>query len=223
MSEVSPGLPHPTRRQLIVGLTAAVALLQVGGATVDADADEAAPLDPLTRDTLEAFADTVIPGEKRSADDKVIAGAAAGPGAVQAGAITVLTLPQLPLTPLLPALAALINTRATTYAATHLVKLDPVLPPMVGLPFEHRIALLKELLAPGVANKLFTLVGAIASLAFDTAGHLHTPQAAGTHPGLVWLRFPRPDDDGLWRYPKSSYARVLARRHPQTTPSGSPA
>ena len=43
--------------------------------------------------TLEAFADTFVPGEKRSPDDVAIAGAAAGPGAVEAGALELLEMP----------------------------------------------------------------------------------------------------------------------------------
>lgn len=37
--------------------------------------------------TLEAFADTIVPGEKRSPDDQAIAGAVTGGGAVVAGAV----------------------------------------------------------------------------------------------------------------------------------------
>ena len=43
--------------------------------------------------TLEAFADTFVPGERRFPDDIAIAGAAAGPGAVAAGAIELLHSP----------------------------------------------------------------------------------------------------------------------------------
>jgi len=43
--------------------------------------------------TLEAFADTIVPGEKRSPDDHAIAGAASGPGAVGAGALELLRTP----------------------------------------------------------------------------------------------------------------------------------
>jgi hypothetical protein len=218
-----PGV-NPTRRQLLIGLTAAVALLRTGAvAPAQASAAPTPSLDPLTRDTLEAFADTIIPGEKRTPADLVVAGAAAGPGAVQAGAINVLTLPELPLAPLLPALAALLNVSATTYAATNLVLVNPLLPPFVALPFRHRTALAKELLGPGLDDKLWTLLAAIASLSFDTAAHLHTASAAKSHPGLRFQRFPRPDADGLWWYRSFSYGRKLARRHPATTRTGNPA
>ena len=215
-----PG-PAVTRRQLLIGLSAALVLLQAGTAVPPAEA--ASSPGPLTRDTLEAFADTIVPGQKRFPGDQVVAGAAPGPGAVQAGAIAVLTMPELPLGPLLPGLAAGLNAAATAYAAAHLLLLDPALPPFVALPFRHRTALAAQLLGPGAGDRLWTLLAAIASLAFDTAASLHTADAAGHHPGLVYLRFPLPGADGFWRFPEFSYRRDLAKPHPGTTPSGSPA
>lgn len=219
-----PGLTI-SRRQLLLGLTAAAVLLQAGALPPPAEAAAAAQAgtDPLTRDTLDAFADTIVPGAKRFPGDRVVAGAAPGPGAVQAGALAVLTMPELPLAPLLPGLAAGLNVAAASYAATHLLLLDPVLPPFVALPFRHRTALAQQLLGPGVADRLWALLAALSSLAFDTAANLHTAQAAGHHPGLVFLRFPLPGADGFWRFPDFSYRRALATPHPGTTLSGSPA
>jgi hypothetical protein len=213
---------RPSRRQVLLGLTASWVALRTGVVAVPAAAASPDGLDAVTRATLEAFADTVIPGEKRFPDDRAVAGAAPGPGAVQAGAIAVLTLPELPMRPLLPALALLVNAEATAYAATHVVRLDLRDPPFVALPFRHRTALAGQLLGPGIQDKLFTLLAAIASLAFDTAAHLHTAAVAGTHPGLVFQRFPLPDPDGRWRHPDFSYGRPLARPHPGTTATGSP-
>jgi hypothetical protein len=212
---------NPTRRQLLAGLTAALALLQSGAIAPPAVA--AQTLDPITNDTLEAFADTIVPGEKRSSGDDAIAGAASGPGAVQAGAIALLTLPELPLCALLPGLAAALNTAAIGYAAEHLLLVDPTLPTFVALPFAHRTALAKQLLVPAIVNKPWTLLAAVSSFAFDTAAHLHTVNAVGTHPGLVFERFPPPDADGFWRFPTASYGRVLATSSPRTTSTGSPA
>jgi hypothetical protein len=45
---------------------------------------------PSLTQTLEAFADTLIPGEKRFPADRAIAGVVSGAGAVQAGAIEML-------------------------------------------------------------------------------------------------------------------------------------
>ena len=67
--------------------------------------------------TLEAWSDTMVPGEKRSAGDRAIAGATAGPGAVQAGAVDMMRFGPVGLAPALPALAAGMNAEAIRYAA----------------------------------------------------------------------------------------------------------
>jgi hypothetical protein len=62
------------------------------------------------------------------------------------------------------------------------------------------------------------------NMAFDTGAHLHTLDAiAAGHPVVTVMGVNRPDADGLWRFPEFSYRRRLARPHPDTTPSGSPA
>src|SRR5439155_14831602 len=93
------------------------------------------PPDPLTTPTLEAFADTLIPGEKRSPLDRAIAGAVTGPGAVQAGALDLMNFPAAGTGPALPALAAGLNAHATQFAAQHAIVLDPTVPPFVSLDF----------------------------------------------------------------------------------------
>ena len=75
------------------------------------------PDDPTIVPTLEAFADTLIPGEKRSSDDRAIAGAAAGPGAVQAGALDLMNFPPVGVAPALPGFAAGLNAHAVQYVA----------------------------------------------------------------------------------------------------------
>lgn len=213
-----------SRRKLLqIASAAALALPLTQLRSPVAAAAPALP-DPVTQ-TLEAWSDTMIPGAKRSPTDRAIAGAAAGPGAVQAGAVALMNFPAVGLAPALPALAAGLNAEATTYAASHGVVLDPTVPPFVALPFQHRTALALHLLELGHPDQLawYGLAG-VAFLAFHTAGHLDTVTAVRTgHPGLAWIDFPQPDPDGLWRYPVFSYRRVLARSHPRTTPSGSPA
>ncbi|MFD9124896.1 DUF5987 family protein [Kitasatospora sp. NPDC059571] len=175
--------------------------------------------------TLEAFGDTLIPGERRYPGDLAIAGVVTGPGAVQAGLLQVLTSPQLPLGPWLPEIAALLDARALARAATHLILLPPGWPPFVGLPFGHRTDLVRGLFRPDEPDRpIWQTMALLVGLAFDTAAHLDTPAAiAAGHPGLAWLGFPAPDADGLWRFPDHSYGRALAALHPRTTPSGSPA
>ncbi|MBQ0986306.1 regulator [Streptomyces sp. F63] len=175
---------------------------------------------------MEAFADTMVPGEKRHSGDRAIAGAAAGPGAVQAGTVELLCLPELGLAPLLPVLAELLDTQAVTYALARGRVLLPVLgSAFAGLGFRDRTALAAKLLKPGaVDQKLWVLLALFSSLAFDTAAHLHTTDAlAQRHPGLTWAAFPPPDADGLWRFPEFGYGRELARTHPRTTSGGHPA
>lgn len=175
--------------------------------------------------TLEAFADTILPGEKRSPDDVAIAGAAAGPGAVTAGALDLLAWSATGVTEALPDLVKSLNAHATAHAAQAVLTLDASLPAFTALPFEHRTALVRSLTTPGHPEKaLWVLLALFSYMAFDAAAHLHTARAVNdSHPGLAMLRITKPDADGLWRFGANSYRRPLADLHPDTTPSGSPA
>ncbi|MFG2475766.1 DUF5987 family protein [Streptomyces fagopyri] len=216
----------PDRRTLLKALVATLAGLSVGGLdSAAAAAAESVASESWTTQTLEAFADTLIPGERRSPGDVVIAGAVTGPGAVQAGVVTLLHSPELPVAPLLPAIAALLDARAVAYAALRLIWLSPSRPPFVGLSFSDRTALVGGLFDPDDLDRpIWQVMSLLVGLAFDTAGQLDTVEALGQgHPGLTWLGFPEPDPDGLWRFPDFSYGRPLAALHPNTTASGSPA
>lgn len=174
--------------------------------------------------TLEAFADTLIPGAKRYDGDHAVAGVVRGPGAVHAGAVELMWFPEAAIGPALPALAAALDLRASAYAGQHQLALDPTLPPLVALSFADRTRLLLVLLDPSAQDYLaWWALAAMPFLAFHTAGHLHTADAVRHgHPGLRWIGFPRPDSDGLWRFPHFSYRRRLARSHPRTTSNGNP-
>ncbi|WP_020670846.1 DUF5987 family protein [Amycolatopsis nigrescens] len=175
--------------------------------------------------TLEAFADTIIPGEKRWQGDRAIAGAAAGPGAVVAGALDLLHTPATGVTAGLPYLAQSLDEHARAYAGELGLELDDAVPPFVALAFEHRTALVGRLTTPGHPEKDgWVGLALFCNMAFDSAAHLHTADAiAAGHPGLLAMGWRAPDADGLWRFPDYSYRRVLADVHPDTTPSGSPA
>jgi hypothetical protein len=181
------------------------------------------PGDPLIVPTLEAFADTLITGEKRSPLDRAIAGAVSGPGAVEAGALDLMNGPTAGVAPLLPALAVALNARATAFAALEGILLDPTVPPLVALDFEQRTALLVQLLDGTDPDQiLWFALAALVFLATHTAAHLDTAAAlAAGHPGLVGIGFPAPNPDGLWRFPTASYRRVLAPKHPRSK-KGSP-
>ncbi|GAA3037056.1 DUF5987 family protein [Streptosporangium longisporum] len=175
--------------------------------------------------TLEAFADTLIPGEKRSPDDRAIAGAAAGGGAVAAGAIELLEWPATGVSDALDDFTRDLNAHARAYAAEHDLELDASVPPFVALSFDHRTALVERLTAADHPEReLWVLLAIFSYMAFDSAAHLHTRDAlAAGHPGLTAMGLLPPDPDGLWRFPENSYGRALASPHPATTASGSPA
>ena len=91
--------------------------------------------------TLEAFADTVIPGAKRFPGDRAIAGVAEGDGAVAAGALELLATDAGGLALALDGLADALNGHARAYAAERRLAPDDTVPPFVALSFEHRTAL----------------------------------------------------------------------------------
>lgn len=175
--------------------------------------------------TLEAFADTIVPGEKRHHDDHAIAGASEGAGAVAAGALELLHTPATGVTAGLEFLVPALNDHARTRASECGLSLAPDLPAFVALPFTHRTALVSELTAPGHPEKDgWVALALFCNMAFDSAAHMHTTEAiAAGHPGLRAMGFFDPDTDGLWRFPHYSYRRKLADVRPDTTPSGSPA
>lgn len=217
-------MTEPDRRSILKGITATLAALAVGE-SVTPSAAAAGVSESWTTQTLGAFADTLIPGERRFAGDVVVAGAVTGPGAVQAGVVDLLNSPELPVAPLLPAIATLLDARAVAYAALRLILLPLTRPPFVGLSFSDRTALVGGLFGPDDPDRpIWQVLSLLVGLAFDTAGQQDTVQAlAQGHPGLEWLRFPGPNPDGLWRFPDFSYGRPLAVLHPDTTASGSPA
>lgn len=175
--------------------------------------------------TIEAFADTILPGEKRSPEDRAVAGAAVGAGAVAAGAVELLEQPGGGLAEALDSLAYSLNEHAVQYAGEHGLTLDSDVPAFVALPFDHRTSVVQLLTAPDHPEKqMWVSLAVFCTMAFDSAAHLRTVDAlAAGHPGLVTIGYFRPEDDGLWRFPRFSYGRQLATVHPNTTSTGSPA
>jgi hypothetical protein len=175
--------------------------------------------------TIEAFADTIIPGEKRSPDDRAVAGVSAGGGAVASGAVELLEQPGGGLADVLDSLATTLNEHAADYAATQGIALDAEVPPFVSLSFAQRTELVTRLTMPGHPEQaMWVGLALFSNMAFDSAAHLHTVDAlAAGHPGLHAIGFMAPEADGMWRFPRFSYGRQLARLHPATTASGSPA
>lgn len=180
--------------------------------------------DPDRRLVLEAFADTIVPGAKRSPEDRAIAGVVDDPGAVEAGAVTLLEDPAGGLAPALEAAVLELNEYATEYAHEHDLTLDADVPPFVALPFADRTAVVASLCAPDHPEKqMWVGLALFSNMAYDSAPHLSTTEALSTgHPGLLGMGFARPQEDGLWRFPHFSYGRQLADLHPNTTSTGSP-
>ena len=175
--------------------------------------------------TLEAFADTILPGAKRATDDAAVAGHSPGAGSVEAGALELLRNPATGITSGLAEFVELLNGHAERHAELHGLTLTGAQPPFVQLPFEQRSALVRALTSPGHPEKEFWVMLALfCNMAYDSAAHLSTPAAiAAGHPGLRAMGFAAPDADGLLRFKEYSYGRPLARLHPDTTASGSPA
>jgi hypothetical protein len=175
--------------------------------------------------TLEAFADTFVPGEKRSPGDRAIAGAADGPGAVEAGALELLQTPATGVSYGLDDLVKALNGHAQEYAATRGLTLDESLPAFVAMSYDDRTGLIRTLVGPDHPERdIWILVALFCFMAFDTAAHMHTTEAiAAGHPGLTMMGFAKPDPDGLWRFADFSYGRPLSSLHPGTTPAGDPA
>lgn len=170
--------------------------------------------------TLEAFADTIVPGGKRTPDDRAIAGVAEGGGAVTAGAVPLLETEAGGMEPMLDGLAAALDGHAVKYRDDRGLPADESVPPFVALASPDRIALLSELLDPEHPEKqLWAGLAMFCNMAFDTSAHLHTVDAIRDgQPGLLTIAYRPPDADGLWRFPDSSYGRPLARLHPDTDP-----
>jgi hypothetical protein len=174
---------------------------------------------------LEAFADTIIPGEKRSPDDRAIAGVDVGGGSVAAGAIELLEHPAGGLAPALDTIVIELNEYAAEYARENDLTLDDDVPAFVALSFDARTALVQSLTRPDHPEKqLWVGLALFCNMAFDSAPHMHTVEAlAASHPGLTAMGYEAPDADGLWRFPDFSYGQRLADPHPGTTLKGSPA
>ncbi|WP_331739470.1 DUF5987 family protein (plasmid) [Streptomyces sp. NBC_00637] len=175
--------------------------------------------------TLEAYADTIVPGDKRDPGDRAIAGVGTGGGAVAAGALDLLRWDATGISDGLEELAGLVDEHARTYAAGAGLLLDDTVPPFVALDYEDRVRLIQTLTTPGHPEKDFwVLLSLFCNMAFDSAAHLHTAQAiADGHPGLAAMGITAPDADGLWRFADFGYGRRLADLHPDTTATGSPA
>lgn len=173
--------------------------------------------------TLEALADTVVPGRKRHPDDVAISGVDDSPGAVEAGAVDVLTDPATGIADGVGGMADILNALAEErFGAVNTPDGQPKVPAFVHLDHANRRAMLAHLCsADNLSHELWFLMALFAYMAYDSAPHLDTAAAVrSSHPGLTAMGFRQPDVDGLWRAPEPSYNRVTAHPRPGTDAFG---
>lgn len=170
--------------------------------------------------TLEAYADTIVPGAKRTPDDLAVAGVSDGIGAVEAGALTVLGHPAAGIGDGVGDMADLLNGHAAAYAAEH------DLPTSTGLEFAslehgHRRTLITRLTgSEEPMHDLWFLLALFSYMAYDSAPHRPTAEVVGTPSGLHDMGFAAPGPTGRWGFSPAGYGRPLAAPHPLTDERG---
>lgn len=172
---------------------------------------------------LEAYADTVIPGRKRHPTDAAIVGISGTPGAVECGAVDVLTDPATGIEDGIGEMAELLDTHATAWADANDVS---GIHRFADLNYTNRRTLVAQLTNSAEPQKdLWFLVALFSTMAYDSAPHLQTSDALDPEitpaSGLRQMRF-RPPTNGRWTFEPSSYRRPLARLRDGTDPNGDP-
>ena len=176
------------REVLIAGLGALVAqALPVADVLIRAD--PALAQTPIDDAALGAFADTILPGRAATITDlgtAIPAGAIAGvdpdPGAVEAGAIELYHHPLVGFDALAPPFLADLNIRALSHGG-----------PFVSLPFDARVATVKEGLDFGNGDRvLWEAAAAVPFTAFCAAALIPNATSAKAsgyrvmgHPGIA--------------------------------------
>lgn len=171
---------------------------------------------------LEAFADTIIPGQQRHDNDRAVVGVSDTPGAVECGALDVLTDPATGIEDGVGEMAELLDARAREFAAHR----DLEVTCFADLDYPLRRTLVARLTGTAESQKdLWFLLALFSTMAYDSAPHLETAEALDPSrtpvSGLREMGFRAPIA-GRWVFPHSSYERPLAPLHPGTTPNGDP-
>ncbi|WP_407319795.1 DUF5987 family protein [Isoptericola halotolerans] len=173
-------------------------------------------LTPTQTTALEAYADTVVPGCRRHDDDIAVAGVSDTPGAVEAGALEVLTDPATGIEDGIGEMADLLDERAVSWASSDGIS---GVSRFADLAYQDRRRLVAALTAQDEpAHELWFLVALFATMAYDSAPHLETAEAVATGaPGLTAMGF-APPTDGRWQASDPTYSVPMARVHPATDP-----
>lgn len=176
-------------------------------------------LTPGQARTLEAFADTIIPGRKRHPGDDAIAGVSETPGAVEAGALTVLCDPATGIEDGVGEMAELLDVVAAAWARDH----DrPTVRDFVDLDYADRRAVVGALTGRDEPQRdLWFLLALFATMAYDSAPHRETADAvADDASGLRAMGYLPATPDGRWAFPDHSYRRPLANLRAGTDARG---
>lgn len=197
-----------SRRDLLVRTSSLGAAALVLGAVPAAQrllaADPAAAQVPVDGATLQAFADTIIPGRPALRTDlgdeihpQAIAGVDPEPGAVEADALRIYQSELLGFPALAPAFLADLSTRALAQGG-----------PFLALPFERRTAaVLGGLDFENPGRVIYEAAAALPFVAFCAAG-TQRDATARTASGLRVMGHPGTAPNGYRRF---SYRRRLAR------------
>jgi hypothetical protein len=154
--------------------------------------------------TLQAFADTIIPGRKAARTDlgdeihpRAIAGVDAEPGAVEADVLRLYHHPLTGFDAIELAFLGELSARSLRHGG-----------PFLELPFERRTAVLVEALSfENTDRVLYEAAAAVPFTAFCAAA-VHETGTAGTASGYRVMGYPGAAPQGYRRY---SYGRKLAR------------
>ena len=166
---------------------------------------------------LEAYADTVVPGRRRWPGDVAVSGVSTTPGAVEAGALLVLTDPATGIEDGVGEMADLLDERAVAWAAEQGIEGVGRFADLAHEDRRRLVALLTGREEP--ARELWFLVALFATMAYDSAPHLETAAAlAAGAPGLTAMGF-APPVGGRWRASAPTYTVPMARLHPATDPT----
>lgn len=176
----------------------------------------AVKLTPSQTRSLEAYADTVVPGCRRHADDIAISGVSGTPGAVEAGALHVLLDPAVGIADEVGEMADLLDARAQERYG-----LD-VDSGFVELDYQQRRHLVIALTTEADDRDLWFLLALFCYMAYDSAPHRPTIEAVGDPTsGLSAMGFNGPRPNGRWGFSPAGYGKTLARLHPHTDNTGS--
>lgn len=188
----------------VVGDALPLARELIGPQTADAQ--------PVLSDaTLQAFADTIIPGRRASRTEsgrdihaQAIAGVDDAPGAVEADALALYQSALFPYRPIAPAFLAELESRSLPQGGPFLV-----------LPYDARVDVsVQGLSFDNPTRQIWELSALLAFFAFCT-GALVTDQAKLVPSGFRVMGFPGAAPEGYWA---GSYRRRLGR---ERTRSGS--